>query len=152
MNDRAVHSALPLPLLEGVAGEVQEVIGRDATIRLIVAMRGKTGRSWRVCFYVPKHLPIDHELVGILGWRDARRLSRWFGGEILQTSNLRFVERRWRGFAVWKLALVDQVPASSIAEWLGVDVTTVRKTLLRKPPEEFHSLLADVGWEGVLDV
>jgi len=152
MNERADHSALPAPLLEGVAGELQEIIGRDATIRLILAMRGKTGRSWRVCFYVPKHLPIEHELVGILGWRDARRLSRWFGGEILQTSNLRFVERRWRIFAVWKLAVVDQVPASSISEWLGVDVTTVRKTLLRKPPEEFRALLADVGWEGVGDV
>jgi len=122
-------------MLDGVAGEVQEIIGRDQTVRLVYFMRGKTGRSWRVCFYVPKHLPVDHELVRILGWHDARRLSRWFGGEILQTSNLRFLERDWRAAAIWKLSAHDKYPAALIAECLAVDVTTVRNTLLRKPPE-----------------
>ncbi|WPY95617.1 hypothetical protein T8T21_05700 [Limimaricola variabilis] len=118
--------ALPL---EGVAGEIAEVIGRDQTIRLIRAMRDTTGRSWRVCFYVPKRLPIDHQLVEVLGWNDARRLVRHFGGEILQTSNLRYIERAWRQHSIRYLRAAQRMSATDIAKYIGLSVYRVREIL-----------------------
>lgn len=131
--------------LEGVAGEIEEVIGRDATVLLISHMRGATSRPWRVCFYVPKNLPLDHRLVAILGWQDARRLSRAFGGEILQTSNLRYIERAWRTVAIWKLRVFDGWPPSWIAEELSVEITTVRATLAGNPPEGLNLPPRQIG-------
>lgn len=140
MTDGALVPVLPSPPelpLVGVAGEIAEVIGRAQAIALIVAMRGSTGRSWRVCIYVPKRLHLDHELVRILGWKDARRLCHAFGGEILQTSNLRYLERNLRHYAVWKLSVWDGYSASLIAEYLALSASAVRKILGRKPPEGF---------------
>jgi hypothetical protein len=125
---------LQLPL-EGVFGEVVESIGADAAFILVSSMRLSTTRSWRVCFYVPKRLRVDHSLVRILGWRDATRLSRAFGGEILQTSNLRNHERAWRSVSIFALHLRSNASVHRIAEELGVDRTTVAKTLAGKPPE-----------------
>ncbi|MEI4262807.1 hypothetical protein [Roseovarius sp. D0-M9] len=127
----------PLPPLPGVAGELEEVIGRRAVIRLINNMRGTTGRSWRVCFYVPKALPMDHDLVDILGWHKARLLSKAFGGEILQTSNLRTIERDWRNRSLGFLLneAVARMDVPEIAEFEGLSVYRVREILRGKPPE-----------------
>lgn len=133
--------------LEGVAGEIEEAIGRQATLTLIAAQRNATGRSWRVCFYVPKRLPVDHQLVEILGWHTARRLCRAFGGEIVQTSNLRSLEREWRDRVIVGLnngtasdpSVHPRPPAmsvSEIAEALGISVWRVRQVLRANPPED----------------
>lgn len=134
--------ALPL---EGVAGEIAEVIGRDQTIRLIRAMRDTTGRSWRVCFYVPKRLPLDHQLVEVLGWTDARRLVRHFGGEILQTSNLRYLERAWRQHSIRYLRAAQRMSATEIAEYIGLSVYRVREILRTGEPPEDHAQRAGHG-------
>jgi len=127
-------AAPELPLV-GVAGEIAEVIGREQAIALIVAMRGSTGRSWRVCIYVPKRLHIDHDLVRILGWKDARRLCHAFGGEILQTSNLRYLERSWRAWSIHHLARGVGMSPAEIAEQIGLSVSRVREILRGNPPE-----------------
>jgi hypothetical protein len=126
--------ALQLPL-EGVAGELAAVVGRTVVCSLVGKMRGSTGRSWRVCFYVPKTLPFNHDLVRMIGWRDAKTLSREFGGEILQTSNLRYIERNWRRIGIRVLHEEHSYSATEIAEWLCIDVTAVRRVIAGKPPE-----------------
>ena len=129
---------LQLPL-DGVFGEVAEFIGADAAVTLVNSMRPSTSRSWRVCFYVPKRLKVDHSLARIIGWRDANCLSRSFGGEILQTSNLRMHEREWRSISIFALHLRSNASVHRIAEELGVDRTTVAKTLSGKPPEGLNA-------------
>ncbi|MEM5542919.1 hypothetical protein WNY61_09220 [Sulfitobacter sp. AS92] len=137
----------PPPPLPGVAGEIEEVLGRAQTVRLIMAMRDATRRSWRVCFYVPKTLRIDHDLVRILGWNDARRLCHAFGGEILQTSNLNFIYRAFRTWAVHHLAA--QYPPAVIADLLGIEASGVGKILKGKPPEGKSHLHAQYGFGDV---
>ena len=122
----------------GLIGEFVEVIGADSTFLLISAMRRSTGRSWRVCFYIPKRLHVDHPLVRILGWDDAVRLSREFGGEIFQTSNLRNHERAWQSVSIFALHLRSNGSVHRIAQELGIDATTVRRTLAGKPPEDLN--------------
>ncbi|WPZ28956.1 hypothetical protein T8A63_15180 [Sulfitobacter sp. OXR-159] len=138
MTDGALVPALSSPPelpLVGVAGEIAEVIGRAKTCRLIEEMRGSTGRSWRVCIYVPKRLHLDHDLVRILGWKDARRLSAAFGGEILQTSNLRYLERNWRAWGIHQLHRVKGLAPAEIADQIGLSVSRVREILRGNPPE-----------------
>lgn len=138
MTDGALVPVMPSPPelpLVGVAGEIAEVIGRQQACRLIVAMRGSTGRSWRVCIYVPKRLHMDHDLVRILGWRDARRLCYAFGGEILQTSNLRYLERSWRAWSIHQLARVSGLSPADISDQIGLSVSRVREILRGNPPE-----------------
>jgi hypothetical protein len=121
--------------LQGVAGEIADVIGRLETISLIRAFEDRTSRSWRCCFYVPKRLRLDHDLVRLLGWKPARKLCAAFGGEILQTSNLNYLDVEWRRFAIFKLSLVDGYGSELIASSLSVSVSFVRKTLNGNPPE-----------------
>lgn len=139
-----VPSPAPLPLV-GVAGEIAEVIGRAQTITLVEAMRGSTGRSWRVCIYVPKRLHIDHDLVRILGWKDARRLCHAFGGEILQTSNLRYLERRKRYWGIFVMRYYSGWSPDLVAESTGMSVYRVREILRGNPPEGFPLPLAQNG-------
>ena len=72
--------------LFGLAGQLEEVLGRALAMRLIgdswrfdpVAMR------WRAALYVPKVLPAGHHLERLLGRDAAQRLVAAFAGEILQ--------------------------------------------------------------------
>jgi hypothetical protein len=80
-----------------------EVIGRPATIALIAAARGAGSRRWRVCLYVPKKVRRAHWIARLIGQELADELVSAFGGEILQPSNLSYIERRWRAWAAHKL-------------------------------------------------
>lgn len=122
--------------------EIASVIGRDAAIYLIGRIGSSGSRPWRVCFYVPKlrRLTADHVLVRILGWHQAKRLCRHFGGEILQPSNCSFIERRHRDVRIAGLrseglssrAITDQLRA----EGMRVSHDVVKKVVAGIPPEE----------------
>lgn len=71
------------PLPKG-AQEIADVIGRDATMRLIGALRPCGARPWRRFLYVPAELTPDHQLVRILGWPTAEKLVYAFRGIILE--------------------------------------------------------------------
>jgi hypothetical protein len=97
--------------------ELADVIGREDALALIGRRRQSGRRSWRICFYVPKHLPLDHWLVRELGLAKARHLSREFSGMILQPSNCRFLYRPLRDARIIELSALgisDAVVAASI--------------------------------------
>lgn len=83
--------------LPGLAQEVADVIGRPATMRLIGASQMNTIRPWRrCCVYVPVTLPVDHELVRLLGFATAERLVSAFRGCILELPNCADMVREHR--------------------------------------------------------
>ncbi|MDA3922748.1 MAG: hypothetical protein PF501_19030 [Salinisphaera sp.] len=101
------------------AQEIADVIGRERTLYLIGQLPVCGQRSWRVVLYVPKTLPADHWLVRVLGWRDAMRLVREFGGEILQPSNCRCVHRAYRDQSIHRMA-GEGMSAADIARAVGL--------------------------------
>lgn len=126
-----------------VAEEIASVIGRDAALHLIGQLprcyprdnRIPAGRRETVIMYVPKTLKPDHALVRILGWDDAYKLSRYFGGEILSPGNCLEVYRPFRDEAI--VSLVQQgVPSKTIAEWFDVSDSHVKKATRRIPQED----------------
>jgi len=127
---------VPTPELTGLAGEIEAVIGRAATIRLIAAHRGAGARSWRVCVYVPKALDDDHKLVRMIGRDAAERLVAAFGGEILQPGHLRGMKSEWMRRTAWQLA-TEGWPAAWIAEVLRWTPEYARRVLNDPPPEGF---------------
>jgi hypothetical protein len=108
--------------------EIADVIGRERALYLIGHLPRCGSRSWRVAVYVPRKMPIDHRLVEILGWRDAERLARRFGGEILQPSNCSFLERGWRNREIARLR-DEGLSSREIGERLDVNPETVKKVL-----------------------
>lgn len=84
---------------------------------------------------MPKRIKPDHALVRILGWRDAQRLVRHFGGEILQTSNCNFIHREFRNREIWRMHR-EGLSAGQIAEAVDLSEYHVRDLLRGEPPEE----------------
>lgn len=114
--------------------EIADVIGRERALFLIGQLPRCGKRSWRVAVYVPRTLKPDHILVRILGWVDAQRMARHFGGEILQPSNGSFIERRFRNREIWRLR-DDGHSKPEISDRLDVNLETVRKILQAPRPE-----------------
>ncbi|MFB9149543.1 hypothetical protein [Roseovarius ramblicola] len=114
--------------------ELAEVIGLDQALHLCRSLPRCGSRPWRVAVYVPKRMPLDHKLVAILGYRDAMRLARHFGGEVLQPSNGRFLEKRWFRRNVWQLR-GQGMSAAEIAEDTDRSIEAVKGVLRGKPPK-----------------
>jgi hypothetical protein len=110
-------------LPESVA-ELADVIGREDALALIGRRQRSGRRSWRICFYIPKHLPLDHWLVGELGLAKARRLSREFASMILQPSNCRFLIRPLRDARIIELAALG-VSEADIGASIGLSQARV---------------------------
>lgn len=72
--------------LFGVAGELEDILGRALALRLIgdCWRYDEKALRWRTALYVPKVLPLGHHLEALLGRDAAQRLVDRFGGEILQ--------------------------------------------------------------------
>ena len=125
------------PKLPGVAQEIADVIGREKALFLIGQLPRCGRRGWRKVLYVPHSLKPDHPLVHCLGWRDAKRLTRVFGGEILQPSSCRFIYRRYRNQVIEDLWDGGMDP-KEISRFVGVTPRQVRNilSLAETPPEE----------------
>jgi hypothetical protein len=119
-------------LPESVA-ELAEVIGREDALALIGRRQRSGRRSWRICFYIPKHLPLDHWLVEELGLAKATRLSREFSGMILQPSNCRFLLFALRDARIIELAALG-ITEAVIADELGLSECRVREILTGRKP------------------
>ncbi|MBF0270880.1 MAG: hypothetical protein HQL98_02230 [Magnetococcales bacterium] len=103
-------SGLELILKEDLPGsleEIAEVIGREGALQLVNACGGTR-------IFVPRKLRVQHKLVTMLGFEQARRLSHHFGGETLtvvraaellrRTRNREIVRRYDAGTGVRQLA------------------------------------------------
>jgi hypothetical protein len=107
--------------------EIAEVIGIERALYLVgqlprCLMRDKRypgAMAAHVILYVPEVMTPQHELVRILGWDDAVKLSRAFGGEILQPGSCQEVYRRWRDQAIREFSQRG-FARKDIAEWFGI--------------------------------
>lgn len=105
--------------------EIADVIGRDRALYLVGKLPRcympdrKGGHNARLILYVPKRMGFDHELVKILGWQDAERLRRVFGGEILHPAPCAEIYRRWRDDSIRRMVREGIKPAA-LAEWFGM--------------------------------
>lgn len=121
--------------------QIADVIGRDAALNLIRqlprAYMGKPGRkSWRVLLYVPQRLRPDHELVRILGWQNAERLVRAFGGELLKPANCAEIYREFRDRSIRRLRREQGLDVETLAQWFGLCARSVRNILAENPQED----------------
>lgn len=126
--------------LHGVMQEIADVIGRDAALYLVGRLprcHPASRKTETVVLYVPtlKRLGLDHNLVRILGWVNAEKLCRHFGGEILQPGNCRDVYRPFRDRSIARL-VIEGLPPRMVAEWFGVSDRHVRNVIREKVQEE----------------
>lgn len=127
------------------AQELADVIGTERALYLI----GQLPRSYRkrngvqcgestVVLYVPKAIQPTHQLVQLIGWHDAQRLVKAFGGEILKPATCSDVYRRFRDASIIRLA-AEGMKTAAIAEWMEVSERHVRNLLREKPQEELSA-------------
>lgn len=126
--------------------EIAEVLGTQKTLFLvgqlpkcfsgIVTADGRSKRGYRPMLYVPTlaRLKPDHFLVGVLGWNDAVKLCREFGGEILQPANCADLARQWRDQSVRRLAS-QGIDTKTLAEWFDVHERTIKNALVEIPQQ-----------------
>ncbi|CAG2144488.1 hypothetical protein LMG31506_03017 [Cupriavidus yeoncheonensis] len=112
--------------------EIADVIGRERALYLIgqlprcyVDRKGHKG--WRVILYVPTlpRLSPDHQLSQILGWNDAEKLARHFGGEILQPANCREIYRAYRDKVIIE-KMCAGAKASDVAAMMEMTVRQIQ--------------------------
>lgn len=127
-------SAVLLPLPPSTQ-EIADVIGREKALFLIGQLKPTPGRSWRVCLYVPRRMPLDHWLVRLLGYQDAEELRREFGGIILQPGSCSHLVREFRNREVRRMA-AEGMSHAEIADAVGLSSRHVRNLLAERPPEE----------------
>lgn len=120
--------------------EIADVLGRERALYLVGKLprcyvedrrqreTNKGGLSERVILYVPKVLKPDHQLVAILGWRDAQALVDVFGGELLAPGNCGEVLRSWKNAGILSVCR-EGVPNALVAQWFGVTERHVRNVL-----------------------
>ena len=118
------------------------MIGRERALYLIGQLPRYIGgvegkKSSRVILYVPtlKRMPVDHQLVRILGWKDAEKLAKAFGGEILKPANCNEIYREYRDRAITGMLQAGMTTAN-IAAIVGVTDRHVRNLRMEIPREE----------------
>lgn len=120
------------------------MIGRERALYLVGQLprciAGEEGKqSSRVIMYVPTvpRLTLQHALVRILGYPDALKLCKAFGGEILQPANCSEIYRNYR-YVVIDSYLRAGVSADHIAAILGMNAQYIRQVSRDKqiPQEE----------------
>lgn len=125
------------------------MIGRERALYLIGRLprcvAGVPGKqSSRVMLYVPTvpRLTLQHELVRILGYIDAVKLCRAFGGEILQPANCAEIYRDYRNRVINEMLRQGMKPAH-IAAIVGVTDRHVRSMQAEIPQEETRTAAND---------
>lgn len=132
--------------------EIAVVIGRDKALLLIGALprcyTGQPGKkSNQVVMYVPTlaRLGLGHQLVRILGWIDAEKLSRHFGGELLKPANCAHIQREYLHKTIIGMMRGGRMKATEVAAIVGVHERTVRNLVRENPPEESERAANDNG-------
>jgi hypothetical protein len=127
--------------LSGVAKEIADVIGRERALYLIGKLprcfcksNGSAQREY-VVMYVPKQVSTSHNLVKILGWKDANRLVMHFGGEILYPPNCSAIYRQYRDASIIRLHSEGMAKADIIT-LMQVSERHVRNLIKEKPQED----------------
>ena len=119
--------------LSGSALEIAEVLGVKTALYLIGRLPSTPSHPSKKIMYVPKldRLHPSHKLVQILGWHDAKRLSKAFGGEIIQPSNCSYVYKKFRDQRIYQMVDMGQ-PISQVANAMGMEVRACRYAYQRQ--------------------
>jgi hypothetical protein len=116
--------------------ELADVIGRERALFLVGQLpdsyRDSRGRfDGCACLYIPAKLHPMHPLVRMIGWHDAQRLVRAFGGEILWPSKCADLIREWRDANIRRLS-ADGLKVQQLAEWFGLSDRMIRNILAKE--------------------
>lgn len=121
------------------------MIGRERALYLIGQLPRCITRDKRypgatashVMLYVPtvQRLQLDHDLVRILGYSDAVKLCKVFGGEILQPASCADIYRRYRDSMIAKLLFAEGMSIQHVAAIVGVSDRHVRSIRAEIPQE-----------------
>lgn len=121
--------------------EIAEVIGRERALFLI----GSLPRAYssghaagQPILYIPKSLRPDHPLVRTLGWTDAQKLVKAFGGEILQPCACTAIIKAFRHQTIRSMAKRG-FKQKVIAMQTDLSMSMVAKILRAKPQEEMQA-------------
>lgn len=114
--------------------EIANVIGRSRALYLVGQLPRTYRRQWRCDLYVPQKLKPDHKLVSLLGWEDASKMVKEFGGLILQPARCDCIARDFKYQAVRQMR-DEGMSAKDIAEATGIPARTVRHILAATSPE-----------------
>ena len=122
--------------------EIADVIGRERALYLIgklpvYTVRDKRGhvKDTRVILYVPKTLAVDSDLVKILGWNDASKMVRYFGGELLYPGNCKEIYRRFIIQTIKRMC-GEGIDHKIIAHTLEVSERTVKRHCTDNPHKD----------------
>jgi hypothetical protein len=118
--------------------EIANVIGVDRALFLVGQLpRCYSKKSTHVILYVPKatNLKPDHRLVHILGWPDAVKLCRAFGGEILQPATCADLYRTFRNQSIRRLVNVEGMKPREVAAMFEMSERQITNILKEKPQE-----------------
>lgn len=125
--------------------EIADVIGRDQALHLVANLPKaySLDRRWsgaekaRLILYVPTvaRLNATHQLVRILGWHDAIKLCKAFGGEIMYPAMCKAVERDERNARILAMLAGGLTPAE-VAASFRMTVENVRRIKRENPPQE----------------
>lgn len=139
-------------MLPNSVQEIADVIGREQALLLIGALPRSYSRDKRypgaknstAVMYVPTlaRLGLDHNLVRILGWVDAAKLSKAFGGEIMYPASCAFLARKLLNDAVLAMARTG-LKSTVVAAQFGVSERHVRNLMRENPPEEYGTASND---------
>lgn len=118
------------------AQQIADVIGRDKALYLIGRLARSPKRPRDLWLYVPKKLESTHQLVKILGHRDAQKLVKVFAGEILCLASCRSLVKLYRDEYLRHLKLLmpevaKDVDITGLAKVLGVSAKQARNIMGR---------------------
>lgn len=113
--------------------DIADVIGEDAALKLVESLPQCGKRPWRRMLYVPKRLQPDHKLVAALGWNDAVKMVRYFGGEILQVAACQAIKREQQYARIHDMT-AQGVNKKEVARREGITLRMVNWVLKEKTP------------------
>lgn len=123
--------------------EIADVIGRERALYLIGQLPSFTVRDERrpaavrtkIILYVPKTLKPTCDLVRIIGWNDASKLVKHFGGELLYPGTCAELHRRFMIATVIRM-VSEGMNHKTIARNLDISERTVKRYCADMPPKD----------------
>lgn len=126
--------------------EIADVIGRERALYLIGQLptytvkdnRWPSSTRTKIILYVPKSLETSHDLVRILGWNDASKLVKHFGGELLSPGTCAELHRKFIVKTIRKMA-VQGMSLKAIAYNLDISERTVYRHAIDNTPKDISA-------------
>lgn len=122
-----------MPKLPDSVQMIADVIGEDAALELVRRWPRQPDKRYscdRIIVSIPKRPTTSSRLVAILGWDNAAKLSREFGGEVLTLATCANLRRNDRDQAIAR-ALANNATPAAISLRFGLNERHVRRIAAR---------------------